>query len=180
MGLDREGTVVDRKPTFAAATSGATKPVLTVAKLGDWHGDMDKLEYPIQIIDAIRDVIVNAVYCIFVAKISSFTGPLFNRQTLGPQFDPLVLKPVSDMRLLKSFQEAKVAPTAWASRIARCNAIAGAKTHVILDAESIACFLHLREKDWTTEGGKYLEMVNKQIKLAGAPAWDGIIWPYGK
>jgi hypothetical protein len=172
----KEAPLFNRKPTIKTATSAAAKRVLTVAKLGDWHGDMYELEYPVQLIDAIRDVIVNVVYRTIMTK-----SPQMLLPGMVSHFEPSVLRSVADQNLLPSFQAARVAPTSWASRIARCKAIASAKTEVILDAESIACFLHLTEVDWKTgKGAEYLEEVNKQARLTGDDKWDGVIWPYGK
>jgi hypothetical protein len=112
--LAEKAPLFDRKPTITAATSAATKSVRTVVKLGDWLGDMENLEYPVQIIDAIRDIVVNVVYRAMMAKMD-LVGT-----ALKPLKTPIVsgvLGSVADESLLKSFQVAKVAPTSWASRI---------------------------------------------------------------
>ncbi|KAK9773823.1 putative PLD phosphodiesterase domain-containing protein [Seiridium cardinale] len=44
-------------------------PVLSVARMGDWHGSTFTLDYPVQIFDAMRDVLVNAQFPIVPAHI---------------------------------------------------------------------------------------------------------------
>ncbi|KAK9412824.1 putative PLD phosphodiesterase domain-containing protein [Seiridium unicorne] len=44
-------------------------PVLSVARLGDWHGSTFTLDYPVQIFDGMRDVLVNAQFPIVPAQI---------------------------------------------------------------------------------------------------------------
>jgi hypothetical protein len=163
-----------QEPTHKPSPS-ASKLVLTVAKLGDWYGDMDELEYPVQIIDAVRDLILNVTYHVIMAKAGSL-GPMI----INGNFEMTLMPAISDKSMLTSFQAAKVAPTAWASRIARCEAIAGAQSSVIIDAESIACFLHLRESDWKDQGEPYLKYINEQLGLNASNGWEGVTWPYGK
>jgi hypothetical protein len=145
------------------------KPVLTVSKLGDWTGPMDKIAYPIQIIDAVRDVIVNILFRIFWVSKNDFIY----------YFDSFILPAVSDEKLMASFEKAGVTPTAWASRITRCKAIASAKSAVYIDAAVIACSLHLDDKDSNNKVfGPVLQQVNKAVGLKDKDGWDGILWPY--
>jgi hypothetical protein len=151
-----------RKPTNKSG-----KSVLSVAKLGDWTGSMDKLEYPVQIIDAVRDLVLNVLFRIFWTT----AGGAFVRV-----FKTLTLPSITDDKMMASYQKAGVTPTAWASRIARCQAIAHAKQAVYIDAQILGCFLHQSNPNWKTR----LEQINEKVKLTGKSAWDGVVWPYGK
>ena len=144
------------------------KSVLTVAKLGDWTGSMEKLEYPVQIIDAVRDVALNILFRLYWTTIGRVAISLFDLQTLPA---------LSDQKMMASYRKAGVTPTAWASRIARCQAIAHAKQTVYIDAENFGTFLHVNKPEFKD---KLLPKINKAVGLTGESAWDGVIWPYGK
>lgn len=138
---------------------------------------MDKLEYPIQILDAIRDIILNLIWKLLWAK----GGSSETIRTFYMTFFKTIVQPqVTDQKLLKSFQKAGIVPTAWASRIARVKAIASAQKNVIIDAESIACFLHTKEDDWEKQGASVIDTLNAQAGLSDKDKWDGVIWPFGQ
>jgi hypothetical protein len=54
-------TPVPEKNLFKVAHDSKHIPVLTVNRCGDWYGDMNALDYPVQIIDCIRDVALEAI-----------------------------------------------------------------------------------------------------------------------
>jgi hypothetical protein len=117
MGTEEPVPLVGRKPT---ATTG--KPVLTVAKLADWTGSMNKIAYPIQVIDAVRDVILNVLFRMLWVRNNNFIR----------MFSKLIVPAVTDEKLKTSFEDAAVSPAAWTSRITRCKAIASARSDFIL------------------------------------------------
>jgi hypothetical protein len=151
----------DRKP---AAKTG--KPVLTVNKLGDWVGPKGNIEYPIQALDAMRDLILNLAWHLLRIHASGFLWA----------FQPMILATVSDERMLPSFRNAGVTPTAWASRIVRYKAIEAAQNNVYIDTDTIACCLHQENEEWI----QWRQAINGIIGLEGLDAWDGVLWPYGK
>jgi hypothetical protein len=141
-----------------------------VSKLGDWTGPMKKIAYPVQVIDAVRDLVLNILYRLFWVHNNDYI------HTFSMLFMPVVAD-VEHQRLevRTSFADAGVTPTAWASRIARCKAIESAKSAVYIDAAVIACSLHLdKEKNFQP----YLDQLNKDVGLTGNDKWDGILWPY--
>lgn len=161
----------DRKPS---ANTG--KAVFTVNKLGDWTGKMDKLEYPIQIIDAIRDLILNILF----RKVWTSTY-LTRSMALGRYWSKMV-PALADARLLSKFHDAGVTPAAWASRITRCKAVSSAKSTVYIDAATIACALHLDDpypKDPKKQNRfihEVLPTVNEKGQMDGKDGWDGVLW----
>jgi hypothetical protein len=141
--------------------------LLSVAKLGDWSGPMQNIEYPIQLIDAIRDIIRNVGWRLLWTQNGKFSITAFK----GFFMDPL-----ADKTLLPSFQKAKITPTAWASRIARTAAIQKAQEVVYIDIQTIAGYEQFAHRQWTEERDK----INKALKLEGKTAWNGVLWPYGE
>jgi hypothetical protein len=152
--------------------------VLTVAKLGDWVGDMKDLEYPVQIIDGIRDLLLN----LFFRKM--WVAAKNNSDRSEIYYFPGFLGIVNDRLLNPKFMKGGVTSAAWASRIARCTAIENAQTQVYIDTEAIASFLHTNEAAWseknTKTGKTMIEQINDYAELGGKDAWDGVLWPYGK
>ncbi|KAF3043874.1 hypothetical protein E8E11_005101 [Didymella keratinophila] len=131
------------------------KKVLTVAKLGGWRGPMDKLRYPVQAIDAIRDLLQNIVWRILWVKFRA-TGKL--GMMLG-DFKRIALTSVADKALLPYFKAA---------------AIAKAKKAIYIDAEIIGGFLHEGPDEWP----KQLKETNANAQLVGDDQWNGVLWPY--
>lgn len=135
---------------------------------------MEEIQYPIQAIDAMRDLALNVIYHVIGVKMAArqLQTALFMYEGLFKK----VTDAVQDKALTASFQTAKVTPAAWASRITRCKAIAEAKKKVYIDAEIIAGFLQKGNKDWDDE---VLDINEAKLKLAKKDYWDGILWPYG-
>jgi hypothetical protein len=150
--------------TPGAATG---KALLSVAKLGDWVGPMQNIEYPIQLIDAIRDIILNVSWRLLWTQ---------NGKFYMNGFKGLFMKPLADDTLLPSFRKAKITPTAWASRIARTAVIQKAQEVVYIDIQTIAGYEQFRDEQWTKERDK----INKALNLEGETAWNGVLWPYGE
>lgn len=49
-------------PSFPSNARYGDKKVLTVSRIGDWHGKMRDVQYPIGVVDALRDVLLNGVF----------------------------------------------------------------------------------------------------------------------
>ena len=158
----------DPVPLFereSQSTSGI--PVLSVVKIGS----SENLGYPVLIIDAVRDIVLNILFRVFW----EFGG----RLALATVFRSIVMPSISDDSMLPDLLQAGVTPVAWASRIARREAITNAKHSVYIDAQIIAMYFQLDAKEFTKEGGP-LDKINEKVGLKGLQKWDGIMWPYGK
>lgn len=167
MEWDSEDDPVDVLPFNRTPGTASGKALLSVAKLGDWFGPMQSIEYPIQLIDAIRDIVLNVGWRLLWAQkgksyISGFKG--------------WFMEPLADTALLPSFRKAKITPTAWASRIARTAVIQKAKETVYIDIQTIAGYDQFNDGQWT----KGRDEINKALKLKGDSAWNGVLWPYGE
>jgi len=165
-------------------------PVLTVGKLGDWHGLMKEITYPVMIVDAARDIMMNALWQLNAHrsdKPDEGLGFLIYVLNLLMS-DPVQSEALSglsgaavDLALKKSnrttFKELKISPVAWASRSTRTLAIAGAQKSVIICQQMIVDYFPAKEKEY--QDGLVAE-VNKKLGLDHqANMWDGCIWPFG-
>jgi hypothetical protein len=63
-------------PAFPTDVPYGDKKVLTVSRIGDWHGKMKDVEYPVGIIDGLRDVLLNGVYLNFGSEGPQFQGAM--------------------------------------------------------------------------------------------------------
>lgn len=146
--------------------------MLAVSKLGDWTGHK-KHRYPVQIIDAMRDTLLNIVF----RKIWTSVKHSRSVQPLEDVCWALdhVLPCLDDSLLKGKIHEAGITPAAWASRIARNKAISLAEKSIHMDIEIIGSFLQELHGNWKKT---LLELANSKTQLSGADAWDGILWPY--
>ena len=55
----------DKPYEFNMKTAKDKYKVLTTSQLGDWHGKMVDLDYPVQVIQAFKDLILNPVWSFF-------------------------------------------------------------------------------------------------------------------
>jgi hypothetical protein len=134
---------------------------------------MEGSQYPIQAIDALRDLALNVVHYVIGTKLGASSKTILSPHQIA--FN-LVTAAVQNKALTASFQTAKVTPAAWATRTMRCKAIAEAKEKVYIDAEIIGCFLQNGNTEWETMRGK---INTTYLQLAEKDNWDGILWPYG-
>lgn len=132
---------------------------------------MEEIQYPIQAIDALRDLALNVIY-----HVIGLNEAAKKYLILSNGFFRNVTRAVEDKALTASFQTAKVTPAAWASRTTRCKAIAEAKETVYIDAQNLGCFLQRGNKEWEE---LVLDINTKKLNLAQKDYWDGILWPYG-
>lgn len=169
--------LLSKTPTASTSNTAGASTVLSVAKIGDWTADNMGYEFPIQMFDAARDLIQNLIIHVVRKQKPNF----------GLQIMQGIFNLYTDANLKDAFAKGKITPAAWASRSTRNLAISKAKKAVYVDIEIIASFLHLRnprnknEKSETkdkVEAG--IASINKEMKLAGDQAWDGVLWPYGK
>ncbi|KAK3312950.1 hypothetical protein B0H66DRAFT_631840 [Apodospora peruviana] len=148
------------------ATSGI--PVLTVAKLGDWVGKMGELEYPVQIIDAVRDIALNLLLVILdEPKVTSQSSWVF--YTLTNRLSD------HDSKVKNTLGELGITPAVWASRYARVNSISKAQKTVHMSVEFFATWVARENSD---KFRKTVDSINAELKpVANGRVWDGIMWP---
>ena len=160
-------------------------PVLTVAKLGDWHGPMNDIQYPVLIIDAMRDLLLNAWYQYMADKSDEALGKsLYTINLLLSDDVQTNMFTVSAKSAI--FLPLRINPAAWASRTSQVRAIAAAKTSVIICQQMLVDYLQAKsdsekeeESEWQT---KVVRPLNQHLKINNSPKqkWDGFIWPFGK
>ena len=157
--------------------------VLTTSKLGDWYGPMKNIDYPIQMIDALRDVVLNLAWqwsadqlaLTIIEKPVDLRGLLIwtlNKALSDDSLYALVLK------------ENKINSLAWASRTAKIHAISNAKHSVIISQQMLVDSLPMDDNDdyrKLINGDKPKNKIglNEQYGFKKEP-WDGFIWPFGK
>ena len=135
--------------------------VLSVARLGDWHGNYIP-DYPVQFVDGLRDLLVNVNAPAAIAT-GDFKGLVRQIQTSTDT--------EGIMGVLRGFG---YSPAAWASRTVRVNAIANAKTSVYMSNQMIVGALQ-------KGNASYDQVVNSlNASKAQNQKWDGYLWPYGK
>lgn len=111
-----------------------TIKVLTISKLGDWYRPMKNVDYPIQIIDALRDIVMNLCWQWSADQFYLLEKPWDMRGSLIWAMN----KVLSDESLYGFvFKDSKIKPLAWASRTAKTHAIANAKSSVIISQQML-------------------------------------------
>jgi hypothetical protein len=138
--------------------------------VGDWHGPNLTLEYPVMVLDAVRDLMLNIKplgddhltqeKCVEIVKAIYEASDDAEKGKLGSK--------------LRS--ELNCSPAAWASRFAIQHAISKASRSVHMSNQMIA-LKGLQEGRQSYDHLK--EEVNGYI-AKGEPKWDGVIWPFGK
>ena len=174
-------------------------PVLTVAKLGDWTGTMKThVRFPVQFIDALRDIVRNVFWNILQSLDSKLFGVTLKALAYNTVAQQLSNKAMLGKNGLAS-QNVNISPAAWASRVARCHAIATAKTSVRICTELFATFLMEQHETQVTgpvatQGAgndpnkkseddpkdaykEILATINKNLDPKSQ--WNGRIWPFG-
>ncbi|KAI6465975.1 hypothetical protein MCOR15_003121 [Pyricularia oryzae] len=151
----RHGIPLARQPApmFPAATPRlkGDVPVLAMSKIGNFN-PAGAIEYPAQVITAIRDVFYQLVW----AK--------------TPSWLPLVAELTSDARLDSAFEDVGVNPATWASRAARAQAVSQAQDYVILSQAMLVNWVMVPETAWQ----KLVAKINDDMNIG----WDGKIWPF--
>jgi hypothetical protein len=162
---------------------------------------MKDVQYPIGIVDAICDALLNSVYLKFGSEgpqkqgamtiltyaILTEDGEALRHLTemiknakrgiagLITDFFSSPTRPDASSTLKGSFNPYRsfnVNPNAWASRFARVCVIANAKESVILCQQRIAC---------PPYGGQdFNNKFNSSMHLQEPYLWDGYLWPFGK
>ncbi|KAJ9654562.1 hypothetical protein H2201_008983 [Coniosporium apollinis] len=142
---------------------------LTVGKLGDWHGTMQQLTYPVMVIDLVRDLALNIFWQMNASLPDGVKG-------LGGYIYGLNKLLSDDVQKDLLFKQFKITPVAWASRHAMTKAIAYAKTSVILCQQCIVQTQTASIKDFQNAVDKI--NANKSLGIGPTNQWDGFIWPF--
>jgi len=196
------------KTSVPAVDNKGDKTVLTVAKLGDWHGEMTNIRYPVQMIDALRDLAVNVVWHLTHQIGGAGDGPVEKaKETEHGFFDTLwdlagrlkdtgirtaaikslwdFVESVKDTAVLDTLGEMQIQPAAWASRHVRVEAIAAAKSTVRMSVEHLVYYDLVKQDEWQkvmTEVNNMTAGIHKvkPESLDEKSKWNGWLWPYGK
>ena len=143
---------------------------LTVARLGDWYGGMKPIRYPVQAIDAVRDIILNLAWQYF----NPTGNPLWDHKFIA------LAGLLSDDVLTAGqyFEGLGINPTAWASRYARTQAIRCANHSIVICQQMLVDYLQNRDETYQT---LVVGEANKKLSAHGVKElWSGSIWPFGE
>ena len=163
-------------PEHNPFTMSLTKPkipVLTVGRLGDWHGTMSALPYPVQIIDAARDIIFCALWHTTSTLQQAAQGQAMFQASYALQDD------MSTEFLFRRYQKLQLNPVAWASRIARYVAISNSSTSVHVSQQMLVGTLQAGDKAFQEVTNGVNSYIEKSMGR-GHEKWDGWIWPFGR
>ena len=134
---------------------------------------MNDIKYPVQFVDAVRDMLLNIVWQAGIGTSAS------SEKALGD----LMIKAVNMLRDDGSFISDYVYsilginPAAWATRYARTKAIATATQSVYIGQQTIVNYLQVGNGAF--DG--VVQSINTSLGLKDAPRkWNGYIWPFGK
>lgn len=116
----------------------------------DWHGKMQYIRFPVQVIDAARDTLINIAWHFA----HHFQGA--RQSGLLDQLLP-ILDDISDNKSLDDLKSMRILPAAWISRHVRIHAIQSAKTTVKLSVEHFALPTLAREA-----GGDLKTLMNQE------------------
>ena len=173
---DHEGTVPDSS-AFQKRIAEKKFSTLTVARLGDWHGAMQPIRYPVQIIDAVRDIVLNVAWQYLQPSGSRwhFIWDQAFLELAGYPFNGFLSDDYLSSSKMKYLQDLGVNPTAWASRSARTQVITSATRSIVICQQMLV--------DWLQNDNNQYKAVVTDINsnyLEGKSPWTGSVWPFGK
>lgn len=171
-----QGTIPDSL-AFKKRVTEKKFETLTVARLGDWSGAMQSIRYPVQVIDAIRDIILNVAWQYFqpTGEGFHFVQDKAFMALAGYPFNGYLSDDYLSSDDMKYFQGLGINPMAWASRSARTQVITSATRSVVICQQMLV--------DWLQNDDRQYKVVVKKLNndyLTGDKAWTGSIWPFGK
>ena len=192
-------------PFFPTNIQYGSKKILTVSRIGDWHGKMwSDVRYPVGIIDLLRDVLLNSVYLKFASEGPRQQGIVTILTYILMTEDGEALR-----NLIKAVGEAKVA-----NNLAKSLFDAGwdSKSRPNTDLKIKGSFspyqeLHVNPNAWASRFARVCaianaqksvilcqqriacppygeepatKLLNKVFQLKEPYQWDGFMWPFGK
>lgn len=166
------GVVPDSHEFFQKSITHKQLETLTTSRLGDWWGDMAPIRYPIQLFDAVRDIILNLSWQWLVVNLPAYRLLEVSFFKLAFGLDDETLS--TDK--YHAFKDVGINPCAWASRYARTQAIQYANHSVVLCQPMIADYLQGDNPKW----GEFVTEANKKMSLPVGKQWNGYIWPFGQ
>jgi hypothetical protein len=101
-----------KQPLQAVKTSCEGISVLTVSRVGDWHGALMTLQYPVMVLDAARDVMLN------VHNLGNDALPKEKCEDIVKAIQALADDTAEDWLGVGLRETFKCSPAAWASRFA--------------------------------------------------------------
>jgi len=125
--------------------------VLTVGKLGDWHGSMQQLTYPVMIIDPVRDLLLNLLWQLNASKGDGLGLLMYTVNKLLSD----------DFQKNWYFKQFGVTPVAWASRHTLVKAIAFAQKSVVICQQCIVQTQSAKDGEFL----KIVDSINSSDKL---------------
>jgi hypothetical protein len=166
-GWATEQVPLAKSQGFDQPASG--KPVLTTSKLGDWHGEMLKIDYPIQVIDCFRDIYMNVTW---------HMGARLTEHDQGSNVCNLLSWIRDDTELFGGgMRKIGINSNAWASRVARNAAIENSQSSIYISQQMLVDYLQKDVKEFRV----LRDQINAATGLTAQKLdWDGWIWPYGK
>ncbi|MEN3331001.1 MAG: hypothetical protein V7641_366 [Blastocatellia bacterium] len=132
---------------------------LSVGRNGNWP--LSPIGVPVQIFDAIRDLILNVVAVVVETHIYDFTPLIVYINKLLSDDNPA---------FRSILNEAGINPAAWASRYARNYAVSRAEQSIRFSQQSFV-------DPYALFSSEYVNLVN-EINTVLKINWDGYIWPY--
>ncbi len=139
-------------------TNPGTTRVLTANRIGNWPSQTG---YPVQVIDGIRDFIINVI-----AVLAEKNG--------SDELTVLAVNAAGDENLRHELSNLGISinPAAWASRYARNHAISQAQSNLRLSQQALVM------DDLVRFGPPgYQELVTRINETLGT-SWNGYIWPF--
>jgi hypothetical protein len=177
-----QGGTIPNSLDFSKTITERKFETLTVARLGDWFGAMQPIRYPVQVIDAMRDVILNVAWQYFQPHMPVSlldTGQhLWNMafmELAGYPFNGYLSDDYLSQAKIQYFQRLGINPTAWATRSARTQVITSATRTVVICQQMLVDWLQNSD----TQYQAVVKRLNDDVSLAGEKAWTGSVWPFG-
>ena len=138
---------------------------------------MQPIRYPVQVIDALRDVVLNVAwqYLLPTGGFFDFVANKSFMELAGFPFDGYFSDDYLSSDDVKYFQGVGINPLAWATRSARTQVITSANHSVVICQQMLV--------DWLqNDNGQYNSLVKNlnENYLTGKHAWTGSVWPFGK
>ncbi|KAF2670233.1 hypothetical protein BT63DRAFT_478411 [Microthyrium microscopicum] len=172
---------------FKLKTTDGKFKILTTSQIGDWHKPDASFDYPVQAIQAVKDLLSNIVWqylstdswikdpqwkqglTVIGVPVQGVAAILIDALFTEQQNAREHLGTAIGVTLPNPYTRFNVNPTAWASRMTRLNAIANAKKSVVLCQHRLILWDQTglqKEKD------RINEFLGEERK------WSGNLWPF--
>ena len=169
-------------PLFKKTPAPATDPptgikVLTTSRLGDMKIGPKGNAYPAQLLDGLRDILLNALWYAGEDEAAK-KGAKVNKQVLD--FEKLSDTWLVNLVMQPFALKVGTAPAAWASKTARLVAIRRATTSVHISSQTLVDYFMSNNPMWEKVVGE----ANKALGIEGSEhKWnpkEAHLWPFGE